>query len=221
MQHTPLCKASTHQGDPNIFHPQSVGRQCLPNSLISCVMATINHPLNWTMETMDYKLQEGDKLYTTINVGHELLLPSDLPTCVHINNRVCEIVRGIEAFGSFVENITETKKLLFTLCTLIQKTATSALLCMGDKTGSSALALLSMDTSFFIFDAHSRDHCGMPCPMEPLCSCSSIRLMKLFHIFVNWLIHYQQCYSTGHFGMCYWIMNVIAPLILCQQVLLQ
>ena len=35
---------------------------------------------------------------------------------------------------------------------------------MGDKTGSSALALLSMDTLFFIFDAHSRDHCGMPCP---------------------------------------------------------
>ena len=50
------------------------------------------------METMDYILQEGDKLYTTINVGHELLLPSDLPTCVHINNRVCEIVRGKEAF---------------------------------------------------------------------------------------------------------------------------
>ena len=113
---------------------------------------------------MDYILQEGDKLYTTINVGHELLLPSDLPTCVHLNNRVCEIVRGKEAFGSFVENITDTKKLLFALCTFIQKTATSALLCMGDKTGSSALALLSMDTSFFIFDAHSRDHCGMPCP---------------------------------------------------------
>ena len=111
-------------------------------------MAAINHPLNWTMETMDYILQEGDKLYTTINVVHELLLPSDLPTCVHINNRVFEIVRGKEAFGSFVENITETKKLLFTLCTFIQKTATSTLLCMGDKTGSSALALLSMDTSF-------------------------------------------------------------------------
>ena len=61
---------------------------------------------------MDYILQEGDKLYTTINVGHELLLPSDLPTCVHINNRVCEIVRGKEAFGSFVENITETIKTL-------------------------------------------------------------------------------------------------------------
>ena len=110
-QHTPLCKASTHQGDPNIFYPQSVGWQCLPNSLISCVMVAINHPLNWTTETMHYILQEGDKLYTTINVGHELLLPSDLPTCVHINNRVCEIVRGKEAFGSFVENITETKKL--------------------------------------------------------------------------------------------------------------
>ena len=40
---------------------------------------------------------------------------------------------------------------------------TSALLCVGDKMGASAIAILSMSTSLFIFDAHSRDNCGMPC----------------------------------------------------------
>ena len=127
-------------------------------------MAAIKHPSNWTTETMDFILQERDKLYSNIDVDNQLLLPSDLPTCVHICNRVCEIVKGKEAFGSFVENTAETKNILFALCTFIQKTKTSELLCIGDKMGASAIAVLSMDTSFFIFDAHSRDDCGMPCP---------------------------------------------------------
>ena len=61
-------------------------------------MAVIENPCNWTTETMDYILQEGDKLNSNIDVGNQLLLPSDLPTCVHMNGRVCEIVRGKEAF---------------------------------------------------------------------------------------------------------------------------
>ena len=152
-----------HQGDPSLFHPHSVGHQCLPNSLIACIMAVIENPCNWTTETMDYILQEGDKLYSNIDVGNQLLLPSDLPTCVHMNGRVCEIVRGKEVFGSFVENIAEAKKILSALCIFIQKTATSALLCAGDKTGASAIALLSIGSLLFIFDAHSRNNCGMPC----------------------------------------------------------
>ena len=127
-------------------------------------MATIKQPSDWTTETMDYILQEGDKLYSNIDVGNQLLLPSDLPTCVHINDQVFQIVRGKEAFGSFVENTAETQKILFALCTFIQKTMTSALLCVGDEMGASAIAILSMSTSLFIFDAHSRDNCGMPCP---------------------------------------------------------
>ena len=73
-------------------------------------MATIKQPSDWTTETMDYILQEGDRLYSNIDVGNELLLPLDLPTCVHINDKVFQIVRGKEAFGSFVENTAETKK---------------------------------------------------------------------------------------------------------------
>ena len=162
--HTRFCKASSHQGNPTIFHPNSVGRQCLPNSLIACAMAAIMKPSTWTTETMDYILQEGDKLYRSIDIGHELLLPSDLPHCVHVKDTVCEIVRGKEAYGSFVENEAQNKKNLVALCTFLEKTKTSALLCIGDSTGSSAITLLSMDTSICVFDAHSRNHNGMPCP---------------------------------------------------------
>ena len=73
---------------------------------MACVMAVIKQPSNWTTETMDCILQEGDNMYFNIDVGHQLLLPSDLPTCVHMNHRVCEVVRGKEAYGSFVGNVT-------------------------------------------------------------------------------------------------------------------
>ena len=69
-----------------------------------------------------------------------------------------------EAYGSFIEDITETKIILSALCALLQKTSTSALLCIGDKTGSSGIAVLTNTTSLFIFDSHSRDNSGMPCP---------------------------------------------------------
>ena len=73
-------------------------------------MAVIENPCNWTTETMEYILQEGDKLHSNIDVGNQLLLPSDLPTCVHMNGRVCEIVKGKEAFGSFVEKYSRSKE---------------------------------------------------------------------------------------------------------------
>ena len=43
-QKTAYCTASTHQGDLNLFHSNSAGCQCLPNSLIACVMSSLEQP---------------------------------------------------------------------------------------------------------------------------------------------------------------------------------
>ena len=112
---------------------------------------------------MDYILHEGDKLYSKIDVGHDLLLPTDLPTCVHIRNSIIHLVLGKQAFGSFTNSIMKTIKMLSVLCTFVMTTNTSALLCLGDKTGSSAVTVLSRNTSMYIFDSHSRDSSGLPC----------------------------------------------------------
>ena len=163
-QHIAYCRASTHQGDLKLFQSKSVGCQCLPNSLIACVMASLEQPDSWTTMNMDYILCEGDKLYKNINVEHELLLPSDLPTCIHTCNKIFYVARGKEAFGSFVGNKSKTNTILLTLCAMVQSRTTSALLCLGDKTGSSAIALFSTNsTSIYIFDSHSQNNCGMPC----------------------------------------------------------
>ena len=127
-------------------------------------MASLKQPDSWTTVNMDHILSEGDKLYQNINVEHELLLPSDLPTCVHMCNKIFYIARGKEAFGSFVGNKCKTNTIFLTLCAMIQTRTTSALVCLGDKTGSSAIAIFSTNTtSIYIFDSHSRNNCGMPC----------------------------------------------------------
>ena len=157
-----FCKASTHQGDAAAFNCWSVGRQCLPNCLIACTMTAVRKPSTWTTDTMDYILHEGDNLYQHIDAGHDFLLPTDLPKCVHVCNRIFNVVRGKEAFGTFTDNLPKTRKILSVLCKFIHTTQTSALICLGDKSGSSAITVLSHDSSMYIFDSHSRDGSGMP-----------------------------------------------------------
>ena len=86
-----FCTASTHQGDAAAFNPRSVGRQCLPNCLIACTMTAVQKPSTWTTDTMDYILHEGDILYQHINAGHDFLLPTDLPKCVHVCNEIFNV----------------------------------------------------------------------------------------------------------------------------------
>ena len=111
---------------------------------------------------MDYILHEGDNLYQHIDAGHDFLLPTDLPTCVHVCNKIFNVVRGKEAFGTFTQNLQKTRNILSVLCTFIQTTEMSALICLGDQSGSSAITVLSQDSSMYIFDPHSRNISGMP-----------------------------------------------------------
>ena len=157
-----FCKASTHQGDAAAFNPSSVGCQCLPNCLIVCTMTGVHKTSTWTTDTMDYILHEGDNLYQHIDAGHDFLLPTDLPTCVHVCIKIFNVVRGKEAFGTFTQNLQKTRNILSVLCTFIQTTETSALICLGDQSGSSTITVLSQDSSMYIFDPHSRNISGMP-----------------------------------------------------------
>ena len=71
-------------------------------------------------------------------------------------------MRGKEALGTCTENLPKTRKILSVLCKFIQTTQTSALICLGDRSGSSAVTVLLHDSSMYIFGSHSRDGSGMP-----------------------------------------------------------
>ena len=55
-------------------------------------MTAVQKPSTWTTDIMDYILHEGDNLYQHIDVGHDFLLPTDLPVCVHFCNRIFNVV---------------------------------------------------------------------------------------------------------------------------------
>ena len=94
-----FCKASTHQGDAATFNHTSVGRQCLSNCLIACTMTAVQKPSTWTTDIMDYILREGDNLYQHIDVGHDFLLPTDLPVwfiCATEYSMSCEVKKHLD-----------------------------------------------------------------------------------------------------------------------------
>ena len=183
-----FCKASTHQGDAASFNPSSVGRQCLPNCLIACTMTAVHKTSTWTTDTMYYILHEGDNLYQHIDAGHDFLLLTDLPTCVHVCNKIFNVVRGKEAFGTFTQNLLKTRNILSVLCTFIQTTETSALICLGDQSGSSAITVLSQDSSMYIFNHIAEIFLECLLHMGQLYSWDSTTYKVQFHLFVNWQI---------------------------------
>ena len=95
------------------------------------------------------------KVTTNISTLMQAMVSSYLQTYLHV-------VRGKEAFGTFTENPQKTRNILSVLCTFIQTTETSALICLGDQSGSSAISVLSQDSSMYILDLHSRNISGMP-----------------------------------------------------------
>ena len=146
-------------------------------------MTAVQKLSTWTTDTMDYILHEGDNLYQHIDAGHDFLLPTDLPTCVHVSNGIFSVVRGKEAFGTFTQNLPKTINILSVLCTFIQTTQTSALICLGNQSGSSTLAVLSQDSSMYIHIAEMVLECLLQ--MGQLYLCNSTTYKVQFHLFVN------------------------------------
>ena len=76
--------------------------------------------------------------------------------------------------------------MLSVLCTFIQTTATSALICLSDQSGSSAITVLSQDTSMYIFDPHSRNISQNAfCTWDSCTNADSTTYQVQFHLFVN------------------------------------
>ena len=163
---------------------------------MACIMSKIKDPCNWTVVDMNCILYDGDKLYRTIDAGQDLLLPSDLPMCVHKEGKIFYIARGKEAVGSLSINPKRTETILYTLCNYVHSIQTSAIICLGDQRGSSAIAVLSLDTCMYIFDSHSRDQFGMPHPNGTAVLMKFDNVEDTVHIYVNWPINYQQnCFT--------------------------
>ena len=85
-----MIRASAHQGS-GLF--TSKGKQCMTNSLAAILQRKNKSVKEWTAETLDEILTNGDNLYTIHNVDTYLMLEDLKPACpnyyksLHIGNR--------------------------------------------------------------------------------------------------------------------------------------
>ena len=88
-----FLSTNIHQGD-NLFRVQSRGKQCAFMSLVA-VLTAQNIPLiDWSQETLDNVLLQGDKMYLhaldngffVLESGVELLSVDNLPNVVSISS---------------------------------------------------------------------------------------------------------------------------------------
>ena len=72
-------KANWHQGDTKQFSPYSAGKQCVANSCVVPIYATVLSMEKWTSQHLDLILRKGDDLYNKINSSHDYLLVNEIP----------------------------------------------------------------------------------------------------------------------------------------------
>ena len=174
-------RGTFHQGDPQIFPPESVGKQCVPN----CVMAiaySLTFPIQrWQLEHLDSILVTGNNLYAKIASTHDYLLPIYNPE--HFSELGADFMINIEKeiFGTLHNNInicgTDLIDALFSVFT--QDSWTHGILCLSPTASAYACAIFVQPNHCFMFDPHSRDKIGMPMDPGNLFSCFLLTLKRV------------------------------------------
>ena len=157
-----FVRGNFHQGS-SIFSLESTGRQCVANCLIFLLHSKLKILEQWTSNDLDIVLLNGDELYKKVEkrVDVTYLLPDELPSDIdhyetkfHIEykNSTIGILRGSCEVASppiyFETSLERSLKQNFAICVF----------------GSSAVAIAKHNGWFWLFDPHSRDSAGYPCP---------------------------------------------------------
>ena len=79
----PSVTGNWHHGDTKQFSPHSVGKQCVANSCVVLIYATVLSMQKWTSQHLDLILRKGDDLYNKINSSHDYLLINEIPQVIN------------------------------------------------------------------------------------------------------------------------------------------
>ena len=160
-------RGTFHQG--NRRFAESMGKQCVPNSIMAIIYTNIL-PLNqWKTEHLDSILIAGDTLYKYIDIQHDYLLISDIPNHIEAFGIQYQIEKTMEIFGVLSSNTSESigQTLDQAIRSMINTDKmTNAVICIGSSesihSAGYACALIIGTTDCYIFDPHSRDIHGTP-----------------------------------------------------------
>ena len=97
-------KGTFHQGHPDYFEADSVGRQCVTNCVAAMVFATNLSVGNLLPAQLASVLTEGDRLYRNVrqtqSIDNPYLMLDDIPSCVEMLNRRYFLTTDRDLFGS-------------------------------------------------------------------------------------------------------------------------
>ena len=162
-------KGNWHQGDTKEFSPHSVGKQCVANSCVALIYATVLSMEKWISQHLDLILRKGEDLYNKINSSHDYLLVNEIPQVINEFGGQYKVEKYQEMFGLLYSDYSSGDCLderLHTMLTSMEKynVCSSGILCLsspGSASGSSC-ALKVLRNNYYLFDPHSRDVCGRP-----------------------------------------------------------
>jgi hypothetical protein len=143
-------KGSFHQGHPKFY---GAGKQCTAISMCAMMHAMTKRPCSWTGEDMDMILTKGDNLYQTITADKYLLI-SDLPN--HFENYSFSIKKS---FSGTVGRV-KSEEPFMTLADAFENTEQFCFITIDCYT----MCVMNFDNTYYMFDSHSRNDCGMSSP---------------------------------------------------------
>ena len=148
-----------HQGLTTRFGPDSVGRQCVPNSVCAIAWSQLKNITHWTTDDIDHILDAGDALYNSLNVAADLLCFADIPAQLHIFKHTWQVTQTTENHGKVDErSIQHCLEQTF-------QSGCDAIILLGGLHGASASAVMKRQDVFYVFDPHSRSSdTGLPVP---------------------------------------------------------
>ena len=149
---TVVAAGTFHQGQTDQFSDQSVGRQCVPNSVAAIAFSKLKHTTKWASLHMDNILQEGDALYKQMHSPHVFLELEELPTHTKPFSNDFTIYKMSDIYGTIHKTVIEKA------LNAVFPTGTNgdAVLLLGDQKGAYASSVMYVDGKYYIFDAHSR-----------------------------------------------------------------
>ena len=162
-------KGSFHQGDSSHFSDETLGRQCMANSVAAAVYATML-PMNyWNPAVLDRILIAGDELYRRrCNQQYQYLQFSDIRDTELLFGQQHDINSNPPMTG-LLQYESAPSPPFFTIDQAIYSMENSqqwtyGILTLADGNDGSSVLLCVKQGNYYIFDSHSRDVFGNVVP---------------------------------------------------------
>lgn len=170
-----IVRAIVNQSDEDVFNPDYAGKQCCAMALASVVRSKLQMPREWTTDTVNENLQEGDAIY-------EIIRTKSQGKGIQIPDSGYLFIRNFDLFKSDLKMYNNTFKLKYRndpaivgnledarnedsagvtlfegLQRLFVKYSTGILIA-----NSKSFALIKSNGRFYFCDSHACDEFGAP-----------------------------------------------------------